>query len=233
MRARTMSLLVSMGSMVARSPRALSCLALCKCALNNVFCWTLILLITSPHCCSSVVFSFLLLKMDAPWDLHHFQKQWARAWSFMCGYGGANQGQSSQVGWNDCFLRLSCQVSGRWILLQTDFPAICPPPLSYSFSFCVQWLTWWHFSRAWCLRFLLEYKLSLWPVISCFRLRAFESQQRGAFFWVPTNLMDRTMGGRLHTTLSLLSDSPTISCLSHIERHSWHSVSTGNQMAGG
>lgn len=149
------------------------------------------------------------------------------------GYGGANQGQSSQVGWSDCFLRLSCQVSERWILLQTDFPAICPPPLSYSFSFCVQWLTWWHFSRAWCLRFLLEYKLSLWPVISCFRLRAFESQQRGAFFWVPTNLMDRTMGGRLHTTLSLLSDSPTISCLSHIERHSWHSVSTGNQMAGG
>lgn len=50
---------------------------------------------------------------------------------------------------------------------------------------------------------------------------------------MPTNLMDRTMGGRLHTTLSLLSDSPTILRLSHIERHSWHSVSTGNQMAEG
>lgn len=53
------------------------------CALNNVFCGTLILLITSPHCYSSVVFSFFLLKMDAPWDLHLFQKQWAHAWSFM------------------------------------------------------------------------------------------------------------------------------------------------------
>lgn len=93
------------------------------------------------------------------------------------------------------FLRLSCQASERWILLWTDFPVICPPPLAYSFLLWIQRLTWWHFSQAWCLTFLLEYKLSLWPVISCSRFRDIESSKPGAFFWVPTNQTDRAMGG--------------------------------------